>query len=338
MTRQDTGNFPKLGSNDQVIDDAFAGPLIPRRGFGAHKWGVGGLVVVAGSPGFAGAAALCAMAASRAGAGIVNAAVPHSLAGVLTSLVPEAALILLPSGDSTGSSRRAVELIEEKLARSAALALGPGLGQDETARSLLSAIFGTPKSRASVGFGISATSSIGMSEGLLARVKKPLVVDADGLNWLGEQDAWWRHIPEQSTVLTPHVGEMSRLLGVSADEVMNDPLSTVREAAKRWHQVVVLKYGHTAVSDGKRTLVAGDAPVSLATAGTGDVLTGVIGAFLAQGVAPLEAASLAIHVGTRAARRVEATTGVLGLMASDLPLAIAAEVAAMSEAVETDHD
>ncbi len=331
MTRQDKADFPKLGANDQLIDDEFARPLVPRREFGVHKWGVGGLVVVAGSPGFAGAAALCSMAASRAGAGIVNAAVPHGLAGVVNSLVPEAALILLPSGDSTGSSRRAVELIEDKLARSAALAIGPGLGQDETARSLLSAIFAPPQARTSVGFGISTNSSAAMTQGLLARVKKPLVIDADGLNWLAEQDAWWQHMPEQSTVLTPHVGEMSRLMGVSADDVTTDPLGAVREAAKRWNQVVVLKYGHTAVSDGRQTLVAEDAPVSLATAGTGDVLTGVIGAFLAQGVAPLGAASLAVHVGTRAARRVENRTGVLGLMASDLPLAIAAEIAAMSE-------
>lgn len=338
MTPQDNNTFPKLGFDDDVIDDKLAKPLVPRREFGAHKWGVGGLVVVAGSPGFAGAAALCAMAASRAGAGIVNAAVPHGLAGILTALVPEAALVLLPSGDSTGSGRRAVELIEEKLTRSAALALGPGLGQDETARSLLSAIFGVRRSRTSIGFDTAETSSSATTVGLLGRVEKPLVVDADALNWLADQDAWWDRIPAQAMVLTPHVGEMSRLLDLTTEEVMNDPLGTVREAANRWHQVVVLKYGHTAVSDGKRTLVAGDAPVSLATAGTGDVLTGMIGAFLAQGLSPIDASALAVHVGTRAARRVEERTGVLGLMASDLPLAIAAELAALSEAEETDHD
>jgi NAD(P)H-hydrate repair Nnr-like enzyme with NAD(P)H-hydrate dehydratase domain len=100
----------------------------------------------------------------------------------------------------------------------------------------------------------------------------------------------------------------------------------VREAAKAWNQIVVLKYGYTAVSDGTTTLVADDAPTSLATAGSGDVFAGTIAALAAQGLPPLDAAALAIYLGARAARRVERRTGVLGLVASDLPLAIAQEL------------
>jgi NAD(P)H-hydrate epimerase len=319
---------PRLGPNDQVIDEAMAAAALPRRPFGAHKWGVGGLVIVAGAPGFAGAAALCAMAAGRAGVGIVNVAVPHGLGGTITALVPEAALVLLPAGDSPAGGRRAVELIEPKLAKSAALVVGPGLGQDEVADGLLGALFGFGGARGPIGFG---SGSRGGGEvpagGLVGRQPKPVVIDADGLNWLAKQGRWWERLPSGQAVLTPHVGEMERLLGKPAPEIVADPLGTVREAAGRWRQTVVLKFGYTAVSDGERTLVADDAPRSLATAGTGDVFAGMLGAFLAQGVAPLAAAALAILVGMRAARRVETRTGVRGLVAGDLPPAIAEEVA-----------
>lgn len=328
MSNTLSGERPRLGAEDREIDDAFAAAALPRRSFGAHKWGVGGLVIVGGSPGFAGAVALCAMAAGRAGAGIVNVAVPHGLASIVAAAVPEAVAILLPQGDSAATGRRATELIGEKLEKSAAMVIGPGLGQDESADALLTALFGFGGSRGTIGFGGGA-SAADRDGGLVGSSQKPLVIDADGLNWLAKRDAWWEHLPAFRAVLTPHVGEMSRLLGVSTDEVTADPLGTTREAAKRWRQTVVLKYGYTAVSDGERSLVAGDAPPSLATAGSGDVLAGVVGAFLAQGVAPLEAAALAVHAGMRAARRVERRTGTLGLVASDLPLAIAEELAAL---------
>ena len=336
-TMADADERPRLGTGDREIDDAFASAVLPRRRFGAHKWGVGGLVIVGGSPGFAGAVVLCAMAAGRAGAGIVNVAVPHGLASVVAGAVPEAAAVLLPQGDSAAAGRRATEIIGEKLEKSAAMVVGPGLGQDESADALLSALFGFGGARGAIGFGGGGTSETAGGGGLVGSSGKPVVVDADGLNWLAKREAWWEHLTGSRAVLTPHVGEMSRLLGVSTNEVISDPVATAREAAARWHQVVVLKYGYTVVSDGERTMVAGDAPPSLATAGSGDVLAGVVGAFLAQGVAPLDAAALAVHVGMRAARRVERRTGTIGLVAGDLPLAIAAELAAL-EGVEGRSD
>ena len=331
MTATATGQRPRLGPDDRVIDGALAAAALPRRTFGAHKWGVGGLVIVAGAPGFAGAAALCALAAGRAGAGIINVALPHGLAGVVTTAVPEAATILLPSGDTAATGRRAVELIEPKLEKSTAMVVGPGLGEDEVSDALLSALFGFGGTRQPIGFGGGGSAggvpSGDGAGGLVARSGKPLVIDADGLNWLAKQDRWWERLPAGRAVLTPHVGEMSRLLDRPPNEVIAEPVAIAREAAARWRQVVVLKYGYTAVSDGERALVADDAPLSLATGGSGDVLAGTIGAFLAQGVAPLQAAALAVYVGMRAARRVERRTGVIGLVASDLPPAIAEELA-----------
>ena len=315
-----------------MVDEAMAAAALPRRSFGAHKWGVGGLVIVGGAPGFAGAAALCAQAAGRAGAGIINVALPHGLASVVAASVPEAAAILLPQGDSAATGRRAVEMIEAKLEKSAALVVGPGLGQDEAADALMSALFGFGGARGTIGFGAGSGAAAASGGGLIGRTEKPVLIDADALNWLAKQPAWWERLPAGRAVLTPHVGEMSRLLERPAEEIVADPLATVRDAARRWRQTVVFKYGFTAASDGERSVVAADAPLSLATAGSGDVFAGTIGAFLAQGVAPLEAAALAIFVGARAARRVERRTGTLGLVASDLPPAIAEELALLEGA------
>jgi NAD(P)H-hydrate epimerase len=329
-------NRPTLGPNDVAIDRAYALRVLPKRAFGAHKWGVGGLVIVAGSPGFAGAAMLSAAGAGRAGAGIMNVAVPRSLAGTVVVHVPEAATLALPEGEGIGS-RKALEPLATKLEKSAALLVGPGLGEDDSADALLRALFGGAGSRIRIGFGFGApaTTEAASETGIAQESGKPMVVDADGLNWLAKQDDWWSLLPKGRAILTPHVGEMARLTGRSADELRADPVATVRDAANQWGQTVVFKYGYTAVSDGERTLVAEDAPPSLATAGAGDVLAGTIAALLAQGLEPIDAAALAIYVGMRAARRVEARFGALGLVAGDLPPAIAEELAALErEAAE----
>lgn len=318
-----------MGPNDQIIDEAMALAALPRRTFGAHKWGVGGLVIVAGAPNFLGAAVLCAQAAGRVGAGIVNVALPLRLASSLALTVPEAATIPLPEGESGSVGRSAIGLIAPKLEQSVALLIGPGLGQDETSDALLSALFGFAGTRGTIGFGVGRQDDPAASGGLIGQVERPLVIDADGLNWLAKQDRWWERLPRQRAILTPHVGEMGRLLGVEPAEIIADPVETTRQAALLWGQVVTLKYGYSVVSDGERCLVAPDAPLSLATAGTGDVLAGTIAGFLAQGVEPMAAAALALFVGGRAARRVERRTGVLGLVAGDLPLALAEELAVL---------
>jgi NAD(P)H-hydrate epimerase len=326
---------PTLGPNVDLIDRDLALAALPQRQVGAHKWGVGGLVIVAGAPGYAGAAILCAMAATRAGAGIVNVALPRSLAGALTILVPEAVTIPLPEGDASGSGRRAAELIEPKLEKSKAMVIGPGLGEDEPADLLLRALFGGRATPTAIGFGLRQTDAPapGSPEPLKER-GLPLAIDADGLNWLANQEDWWHWLNPRQAVLTPHLGELERLTGSPADTLTAHPVAAAREAAARWQQVVVLKYGYAVVTDGDRVLIAEDAPPSLATAGTGDVLAGTIGAFLAQGLAPMSAAALAVYAGVRAARRVEAKTGTLGLVASDLPLAIAGELAELERSKE----
>jgi NAD(P)H-hydrate epimerase len=210
------------------------------------------------------------------------------------------------------------------------------LGEDEYADALLNVLFGRRAARRPTGVGFRHRTDVDVAtsddeHGALVGADVPAVIDADALNWLAKQPSWSTFVKHGSLVLTPHVGEMSRLTGKEADAILADPVTAAREAAAEWSQVVVLKHGRTVATDGVTALDAGEVPASLATAGSGDVLAGVIGAFLAQGVAPLDAAGLALYLGTRAARRAERTYGMLGLVASDLAPALAEEIGVLEQ-------
>lgn len=319
-------------SESEAITEAWAASVLPRREAGAHKWGVGGVVIVAGSPQFAGAAALCCAGAGRSGAGIVSVALPRSIAPVVVGLVPEVTVVILPEGESNSVALRAAEAIGERLGRSASMVVGPGLGNDEATASLLGALFGFTRIRGGIGFGTAATGgAAGAAGGTIATAAKPVVVDADALNWLSEQEIWWERVPAGLLVLTPHAGEMARLVGSDVDEILANPVRVAREAATRWNQTLVLKGGQTLVASPEGTVVAADASPALASAGSGDVLSGSIGALLAQGLSGPDAAALAVFVGCRAAERMSQRYGTLGLVAGDLPLAVAEELLALEQ-------
>jgi hydroxyethylthiazole kinase-like uncharacterized protein yjeF len=310
------------------ITEVWARSALPRREAGAHKWGVGGVVVVAGSPQYMGAAALCCLAAGRAGAGIVAAAVPRSIGSTVVGLAPDVTLIFLAEGESPSVARRAADAIEERLEQARAMVVGPGLGVDESTSALLDAIFGTTHERVSIGFGSSAGHTRDQS-GLVDRLARPVVIDADGLNWLAKWPNWWEHLLAGQFVLTPHAGEMARLLDVDVADVVANSAQVAKDAAVKWRQTVVLKSLTTVIasSDGQTAEVA--PPPALATAGSGDVLSGAIAAFLAQGLSPFDAGKLAAFVGARAAARVSSRYGTLGVLASDLPAAMAEELASL---------
>jgi ADP-dependent NAD(P)H-hydrate dehydratase / NAD(P)H-hydrate epimerase len=308
----------------QPLTEEWAAATLPRRTPGAHKWGVGGVVVVAGSPLYAGAAALCCAAAGRSGAGIVSAALPRSIAGTVVGLVPEVTVVVLPEGESVSVALRGADATGERLQRSKAMIVGPGLGTDEAASSLLSALFGFTRARSGIGFGAGGGESGGVaSRGVIADAGKPVVVDADALNWLAEQASWWEKVPRGLLVLTPHPGEMARLTGQESEAILNDPIGVALEAAQRWGQTVVLKGGQTVVASPDGTARGVEATPALATAGSGDVLSGSLGALLAQGLDVADAAALAVYVGCRAAEATAAELGTLGVVAGDLPMAIA---------------
>ncbi len=329
---------PGLSGSARWADEAYARSVVPHREVGTHKWEVGGVVVIAGSPSFTGAAYLASRAAGRAGAGIVYLASGRNVISMLTGAMPEVAHIVLPETDAPASARRAVERIEPYLDKAKSVVIGPGLGDDEATDHLLTTLFGfgghISRAASHIGFGAAPGVDYGAASAtqspLFSREHLKVVIDADGLNWLAKQDQWWDHVPRGRLVLTPHPGEMARLTGRGTADIVSDTQGVASEFAKTWNQAVVIKSGYSAASDGKTTIVADDAPTSLATAGTGDVFAGTIGAYLAQGLAPVDAAGLALFTGSRAARTVEAIFGELGVIATDLPDVIATELRQIS--------
>ena len=269
------------GARMALVEDADVAALLPRRARDAHKWQTA-LAVVAGSPGMTGAAALCARAAYRAGAGMVRVGVPGAEPAELP--VSEAVGTALPDRGWAGAALTMAE-------RCRAGVIGPGLGR-------------RPDTGAEV-------------RAFLSQAPVPVVVDADGLFALGRGEEVPAALGGAQTsgpprVLTPHDGEFARLAGSAPGA---DRVAAATALAARCGAVVLLKGSTTVVAGpGDRVLVAAAGSSRLATAGTGDVLSGVIGAFLARGVAPVEAAALAAHVHGRAA----ALGASEGLMAGDL--------------------
>ncbi len=320
-----------VNGNHVEIDNALARTFVPKREPGAHKWGVGGVLVIAGSPSYPGAAILASRAAGRAGAGIVQLAAPRSVIGIVAAAIPEVAHLPLPETESASGARQAAGLIREHAAKAKAILIGPGLGDDEASHGLLGGLFGFGERASSVrtrlGFGGTAVPAAdggaNGDETLQTATEAGMVVDADALNWLARQPSWWEHLPPRRLVLTPHPGEMSRLLDRPVEEIVADPETAATEAARTWHQVVLLKGERAVVSDGERTLVAAAGAPSLTTAGSGDVLAGTVAALLAQTGSPVDAAALAVYLGLAASREVESRFGVTGLLATDLPDAIA---------------
>ena len=272
---------------------------LPRRGASSTKFSSGHVLVVGGSRGLTGAPRMAAQAAMRAGAGYVTACVPVSLQAILaTAGPPELMTRGLPDADG-GLTAAGVADVLEASERGGALALGPGLGRGEGA--------------------------VAFARELAREARVPLVLDADGLNAhagrLSELAA-----REAPTVLTPHAGELGRLLEVGSEEIERERLRHVRMAAEQARAVVVLKGDDTLIADpdGWVAVSPGGAP-ALATAGTGDVLTGVIAALLAAGLDPFTAAAAAVWLhaaaGREAARRQGAAEGVV---ASDVIAALPA--------------
>jgi NAD(P)H-hydrate epimerase len=267
-------------------------PLFPPRPRDSHKGTYGHVLVVAGSVGKTGAAALCGRAAMRAGAGLVTLATSASAQPVVASLLLEAMTEPLPETEARTVALKAHDAITELAAARDAVALGPGLGLDDETRRLARA--------------------------LVRELKRPMVVDADGLTALvGHLDGL--RAAAGARYLTPHPGEMARLLGVSVADVQRDRLGCTRAFAKEHGVHLCLKGSRSLVAspDG-RVLINPTGNPGMASGGTGDVLTGIVGALLARGLPPERVLGAAVYLhglaGDVAAERV----GEEALVASDV--------------------
>ena len=274
----------EVGAHENWLVPASALAGVPAKTAADTKYSSGAVLVVGGSRGLSGAPSLAALGAFRAGAGYVAVAAPESVLPAIESHVLEAVKRALPEDAGGYLPPRAADAVLELASRADAVAIGPGLGRSDGTRELVRI--------------------------LLEGLDTPVVLDADAL-W--QLKPFERHAP---TILTPHAGELAALLGMDAREVAAHRLALVKRAASLFGAVVLLKGSDTLIATPRQgVLVAGYGAPSLATAGSGDVLTGVIAAFLAKGMEPSLAAGAAAVAHGLASTLVQPQEG---LVASDL--------------------
>jgi NAD(P)H-hydrate epimerase len=290
----DIGVNPQLPDMADTVEvwttDDYRG-LLPLSRPDAHKNDRGRVLVIAGSAAFPGAAVLAARGAQRAGAGYVTLAVPDAVVAIAQSHLLSIPVVGLPQGRTHAFSSAALDKALQLARDYDSVVLGPGLTL--------------------------ADGAVVTARGLVAGIAAPLVVDADALNALVDA----RDLIEQRvapTVLTPHPGELARLLGLTSAEVQSDRVAASVALAGR-DTTVVLKGAGTVVSGASRRVVNTSGTPALATAGSGDVLAGIVGTYLAQGLPPLQAGALAAYVHGRAGEAAASALTPVCVNAEDIP-------------------
>jgi NAD(P)H-hydrate epimerase len=285
----------------EFLDMPTVRPLCKERSRNAHKGDAGHCLIIAGSPGKTGAAAMAANSAVRAGAGLVTLAVPAILNSILEVKTTEAMTIPIPDNDC-------------------------GLFGDEAFTAILLATMG--KNAVALGPGISQNPEIALLvRDLVENISQPLVIDADGLNAISEDPNILAKKKSAIVILTPHPGEMGRLAALSTGEVEHNRIGVAQAYAVKYQVYLILKGARTIIAapDGA-IAINGSGNPGMASGGMGDVLTGVLAALLAQGYEPFSACKLGVFIHGYAADLVAAEKGEIGISAVDiqerLPFAI----------------
>ena len=268
-------------------------PVPPVRDDQSNKGDFGRVLVIAGSRGMSGAACLAATAALRGGAGLVTAAIPEGIQSIVASFEPSYMTVGLAEDDSGRIKSAAKGKLDELIGKQNVVAFGPGLGQSQSLQELVAELY--------------------------QQVPLPLVVDADGLNLLSRRPYLIKRNSEAALrVLTPHPGEFARLSGLEIGTIQQNRESIAADFARKNHVLLVLKGHDTIVTDGDRLFVNGTGNSGMATGGTGDVLTGLVAATIAQVSTPFEAVCLAVHVHGLAGDLAAEELSKPGMIASDL--------------------
>ncbi len=290
---------------DHLIDGCEFLRFLEPRDPEAHKGDFGHLFVVAGSAGKTGAAAMVSLAANRAGTGLVTLGIPQSLNPVLEAKLTEAMTEPLPETAEKTLSFGALARITDLLQKKTALAVGPGLSTNP--------------------------ETIRLVQRLVRNADLPMVIDADGLNALGGRLDALRKNPGKF-ILTPHPGEMARLTGMSTGEIQKNRIEVARNFARENEVVLLLKGARSVVAapDGELFINPTGNP-GMASGGMGDVLTGILGGFLAQGLPPLEAAKFGVYLHGLAGDFVAHQKGERGILATDLIEAVPLLLKALSD-------
>lgn len=279
------------GESAFALTDHAIRAWLPRRAPDAHKYSAGFVLVIAGGPGMAGAAIMASRAAARAGAGYVACATPASVQAIVSSNVPAGTSIAMPESDGGIEVSRALEALSEKMDRADALVIGPGLGRSRSAQSFVRTV--------------------------LQKWDGKAVIDADALVALA--DVSLNAFPHRSGwLMTPHAGEFKTMTGLLP--AAHDRIPAAMKFARDQGVTLLLKGVPSIITTPNApALIATTGHESLATAGTGDVLSGMSGAFLARGLSPDHAGACGLHIGGLAAREFAKTHDASGMIATDLP-------------------
>jgi len=268
-------------------------PLLQRRDRQAHKGTYGHSLIIAGSTGKTGAAALSANSAMRAGSGLVTLAVAESIHAILEIKTTEVMTVPLADAGSGYLTSSAVPVLEKLLTGKAAVAIGPGIGR--------------------------RPGTIALVQALIETVELPLVLDADALNALSEDLALLHRKKSKTVILTPHPGEMSRLVGTSIPDVEAIRISVAQEFARRYDVYLVLKGARTIIASPAGTVaINGSGNPGMASGGMGDVLTGILVSLVGQGYSAWDACRLGVFIHGHAADLVARDKGEIGINATDV--------------------
>lgn len=276
----------------ELIDRKMAEAIVPQRCNNSNKGDYGKVFIVSGSVGMTGAGCLTAEASLRSGAGLVYLGVPSILSSIYDASLLEAVTIPLEDEDKGSLSRQSIPRILSRLKNAAVAAVGPGLTVDDEIVEIVGSII--------------ESSTI------------PLVMDADALNAISK-DVNVLKKRNSEIIITPHPGEMSRLAGISTEEVQNNRMEVAAEFSARWGVITVLKGYRTVIAcpDGS-TYINTTGNSGMATAGTGDVLTGIMAGLIGQGVKPREAAAAAVYIHGKAGDNAACKKGEHGMIAGDV--------------------
>ncbi len=257
-------------TNRPHVQDTCLRTTLPKRPAAAHKGTFGSVLILAGSQGMSGAASLAGQAALHGGAGLVTLAIPRGIAHIVSSAHPSYMTVWLPDEEGRICTSALAE-VEKASQGKTALAVGPGLGQGSSVQAVVHRLYN--------------------------RSRQPMVLDADGLNaFVGTTDKLKLREHHAPRILTPHPGEFARLTGKTTKAIQQHREELSVEFARQHQVVLLLKGAQTLITDGRRCAVNTTGSTALATGGSGDILTGLIVALLAQGMPAFEAAQLAAHL------------------------------------------
>lgn len=263
----------------ETLNEKSVSNILPKRPKDANKGTFGKVLIIAGSENFPGAAYFCCAASYRVGAGLVTLATIPEVKAIVSERLPEATFIL-------------PDEVFEKIPKYDVLLLGPGLGQKD--------------------------KIIKFVRDLIKKKLPKTVIDGDGLNILAKIENWWNTM-NGDVILTPHPGEMVRLTGLEVNEIQRNRGGVAQKFAKKWNTAVVLKGANTTVAPPMGGVaISPFANPALSTAGTGDVLAGIIAGLLAQGVKPFDASCAGVYVHGMAGEILKEKVGDAGVLASDL--------------------